>query len=207
MDDIFGQKPKSPREEAWHQQQRQQTYDIVRIKNPTNKDFYIRYDTNQYQKVPANSTLDVPRYKARWYIKHMKDEIINTMIQEKHDAEIADRKKKGFPDYKSKWEENQETYVSESYPKTDDPKLMRDIISELWVGLVLENKSDAPPTGAPTTQIDLSSSESKILESFENRRITDEVRTVVSPAVPREDASPFAQMNDKLDATDVTADE
>ena len=106
MDDIYGQKPKTPVEEAWHNEQRRKQYDIIRIKNPTDRDFYVMYDVNQYQKVPKHSTLDMPRYIAIRYVQHMKDEMINAMIKEKHDAEIKERQSKGFPGFKSKWEEN-----------------------------------------------------------------------------------------------------
>lgn len=213
-DDIYGQRPKTPLEEAWHKRQNQKTYDIIRIKNPTNKDFYIRYDTNQYQRVPANATLDVPRFKAEWYIKHMKDQMINEMSQQKHDDEMKERQMKGYPAYKSKWEENQETYVSAAYPKTDDSKLMTEIISDLWIGLVLENKTDQAPEAPQPTQLNLEAKESKILESFQNRRVTDEVRTVISPEPPIVAAtppvmptpSPFAAMNEKLDASEVTSE-
>lgn len=219
MDDLSqamgGIRPQSPIEEAWHNEQRRKQYDIIRVNNPTNEDFYVMYDVNQYQKVPANSKIDVPRYIATRYITHMKDRIINAMIADKHQKDMEERDKKGFPGYKSKWEENQETYMSSSYPKTDDPKLMTDVIDGLWVGLVYEFGRDIPPENVNprSGEVDLTPPEMRILENLDKRRVDPSdtpVRTyqpTYTPPpsqVPVAPPSSFSQMNERLSASDVT---
>ena len=173
MDDLnFGQKPITPVEEAWHNAQRRKQYDIIRICNPTDKDFYVEYDTNQHQRVPALCTIDVPRHIAFRYIHHMKDSIINDMAQKMHDEFITERRLKGLPDYKDKAAENAETYETASYPKTNDEKLMAEIIGKLWVGIVAEYGRDIlPPEVSTSTGVDQTPTVDRILESFSNRRV------------------------------------
>lgn len=228
MDDNFanfgGDRIKTPNEEAWHREQERKKYDIIRIKNPTGQDFYVKYDTNQYQKVPANSDIDVPRYIATRYIVHMKDYIVNETAKKMHDDYLKERKEKGHPEYKSKWEENEETYLSSEYPKTNDPKIMAEIIDKLWIGLVYEFGRDVPPDNQNprSGEVDLTPPEIKILAGLEKRRVSPEDKPMATfvpqhetppmpPAPPSEAPevltnipSPFSSMNERLDANEVT---
>lgn len=193
MDDIFGQRPKTPFEEAWHAEQERKKYDIIRVKNPTNQDSYVKYDINRFQKIPANSTMDVPRYIAIRYVIHMKDTIIHAMSQKKHDDTMAERRVKGFPEYKTKWEENQETYMSDSYPKTNNEALMSQVMGELWVGLVYEFGRDVPPAGDPRAgEVDLTPVATKIMDSFDKRRVEPDEN---SASVLRQDFIPRPIVN------------
>lgn len=226
MDDIqqaFGAAaPKTPVEEAWHNEQRRKQYDIIRVKNPTNQDFYVMYDVNQYQKIPANSTLDVPRYIAIRYVQHQKDNIINAMIKKKHDDHMAERAAKGMPNFKSKWEENEETYSSADYPKTNDPELMAQIMDELWVGLVHEFGRDVPPQAFDPRagEVDLTPPEMKILEGLDKRRVTTTEAPVQQygsapistppPMIPQEPQVPqygFSAMSEALSGDEITQNE
>lgn len=220
MDDTFAPQAQTPVEEAWHKEQERKKYDIIRIKNPLSEDFYIKYDTNRYQKVPGNSTIDVPRYIALRYITHMKDQIINLTTQKMHDEYMRERREKGHPDFKSKWEENEETYMSSKYPKTNDPKVMAEIISDLWVGLVYEFGRDVPPSMVDprSGEVDLTPPEMKILEGLDKKRVdpserpqglfnaTPTVPPMPTPTPPPEQpfVSPFTQMSESLSVSDVT---
>lgn len=179
MDDLdfstaFGAPaPKTLVEEAWHTEQRRKQFDIIRVKNPTDEDFFVEYDTNQFQKIPANSEKDVPRHIAVRYLTHKTDTIINTMSQDKHDAELAERNKKGQPSFKNKYDENVETYERSDYPKLNDAKLRAEIMDQLWVGVVLESGRDVPPAnGNPRSgEVDLTPMDVKIMEGLDRRRV------------------------------------
>lgn len=224
MDDIQqafgGQRPITPIEEAWHNEQRRKQFDVIRVANPTNKPFYFEYDTNQFKRVEANSTLDIPRYMAVRYVKHMKDKIINDMIQEKHDKEIEERKAKGFPGFKSKWEENEETYSNSSYPKTDDPELMTQVMDNLWVGIVYEFRQDQLPEELDPRrgEVDMKPSEVKIMDNLNSKRVAPTQQSVThqqAPSfVPQSMPQPqqpyqsgFSRMNESLSSDEVTINE
>lgn len=224
LNDLGGERPKTPIEEAWHIEQERKKYDIIRVKNPTNQDFYVMYDLNQHQKIPANSTVDIPRYIATRYITHMKDNIVNVTVKQMHDRDMAERKEKGMTTFKSKWEENEETYLTAEYPKTNDPTVMEKIIGDLWIGLVYEFGRDIPPSDIDprSGEVDLTPPEMKILEGLEKRRVAPEDRptevfsnnaipvqnppTVESfiPTVVNTLPSPFASLNQRLDPSEVT---
>ena len=220
MDDIFqemgGARPKTPIEEAWHQEQERKKYDIIRVKNPTSQDFYVKYDTNRFQKIAANSTVDVPRYIAVRYITHQKDAIIHAMAQQKHDEYMKERDEKGLPRYKSKYEENEETYNSSEYPKSNDPKLMEQIISDLWVGLVYEFGRDIPPqTMDPRAgEVNLTPADVQIMEKLDKKRVDPEdqpVTTYTSAPIPSSPIasaplpeSGFSKLSQALSPDDIT---
>lgn len=223
-EDMFGSRPQTQVEEAWHNEQRRKQYDIIRIKNPTSEDFFVMYDVNQYQKVPANTTLDVPRYIATRFITHMKDKIINDMATKMHDEVMADRDKKGFPAFKDKAAENAETYLSANFPKTDDLVLSQKVIGDLWIGIVHEFGRDVPPTNPADPrggEVDLKPQEMKILDSLEKRRVApDEASqgafkvTPTAPPAPSTppqsitpEKSPFASLNEQLSEEEVTSAE
>jgi hypothetical protein len=170
--DIFGQRVQTPAEEAWHFEQRRRMFDIIRVKNPTNQDFYVEYDINQHQRIPANSTIDIPRYIATRYVSHMKDKIVHDRSQKMHDDTVKERGAKGFPNYKSKWEENEETYNSADYPKSNDPKVIIPIINDLWVGLVYEfGKDTLPLQDSRSGEVNLTPVEQQVIEQMETKRV------------------------------------
>lgn len=186
MDDLSqqltGQRVLSPTEEAWHAEQRRRQYDIIRVSNPLNEDFFVEYDTNQFQKIPAGTTRDIPRYIAERYCKHMTNKIIHDMSQRMHDDTVKERAAKGFPAYKSKFEENEETYNAADYPKTNDPKIADPIWNQLWVGLVSEVGRDVPPEIATkySNEINRDPFDVQQLKRLQNKRVDDTVPTPVT---------------------------
>ena len=219
MDDLNaafgGQAPKTPLEEAWHSAQERKKYDVIRVKNPTNEDFYVKYDIGKYQKVPANSTIDIPRYMATRYVEHMKDKIVHDKAQKMHDAQIAEKDKKGLPVYTDKYTENKETYETANYPKTDNPAVIAPIFDELWVGVVHEFGLDQPPTNQPKPgEVDMATASQKILDGLDKKRVPMNERATeafqpqsyqppTQPIAPQ--PSPFANMNNKLSVDEITA--
>lgn len=224
MDDfdtsLSGTRPKTNLEEAWHNSQKRKQYDTIRVKNPTDEDFYVMYDTNQYQRVPKQATIDVPFHIAVRYVQHMKDKIINDRAKKMHDDFLLERQKKGLPMYTDKAVENNETYMLSTFPKTNDPKLIKEIYSDLWVGTVAFYGRDLPPEQVDTRsgEVDLTPVDTKVLDSLRDRRVdmgnTPHTAPEVNPPpyitntyVPPQVSSPFADMNDKLDASEITNNE
>ncbi len=213
-----GQKPRTLVEEAYHREQERKKYDIIRIKNPTNKDFWVKYDINQYQRVPANSEIDVPRYIATRYLTHMKDKLIHDKAQQMHDAQLADRDKKGLPRYADKYTENKETYETNPYPKSDDPTLIAQHFSDLWLGTVYEfGKDKMPENQDPRAgEVDITPVEQKVIDSLRNKRVAPDA-SPMGQFQPRPSAPPiptqppinqptgFADLSQKLDPSEVTA--
>src|SRR3990172_8903989 len=97
-DELTGVKKLTPKEEAWHKEQFRRSQDLVRVANPTNKDFRVNWD-GFINVVPAKGEKSLVRYIAVKYCREMKDQIIN----ERNDAELskqmADRAIKGMPEF------------------------------------------------------------------------------------------------------------
>lgn len=174
---VSGQQ--SGQEELWHREMRRRSNDIIRVKNPTSNDFFVDWD-HFIHKIPANSTADVPRYIATKYCRDMKDHLINMENETKHKAIMDDRKLKGFPDYKSKWEENQETYMGPEYTRTNDYKVSTKIYDELWIGVVYEFGKDVVTSNSQIDS-DVTQNEMEILKKMDAKRVT-----VASPSVRTE---------------------
>lgn len=222
MDDIdlsqqlTGQRIQTPVEELWHAEQRRRQYDIIRVLNPLNEDFYVEYDTNQFQKIPAGTTRDIPRYIAERYCKHMTDKIIHDMSQKMHDDAVKERNAKGFPNFKSKYEENEETYNAADYPKTNDPQVATPIWNQLWVGLVSEVGRDVPPViKQQQNEINRDPFDQEMLKKLQTKRVDETVSSPVmsqgfSPNIgnfqPRQDIpkSEFVEPN-KIDFSALNA--
>lgn len=179
----------------------------------------MEYDTNQYQNIPAGTTRDIPRYIAERYCKHMTDKIIHDMSQKMHDDALKERAAKGFPNFKTKHEENEETYNAADYPKTNDPKVADPIWDQLWIGLVSEVGRDTPPDVAKQqNEINMDPFEVQQLKRLQNKRVDDPtpppiVSQGISPNVgdfePREEVPQagfvepnkldFSELNSQLD--------
>ncbi len=213
-DNTFDPKPNQSLEdqygERWHQEQRRQQFDIIRVKNPTtvvvkrityelpSEDFYVKYDTNQFQRIPANSFMDIPRNRADRYVEHMKDKIVNYVNKKLHDDYIAERDKKGLPRFTDKATENKETYETQDYPKSNDAEVIDEIFPQLWFGVVNLAGRDVPPDAQAKPEDNLKTGTQRALDKLKNLRVNEDIK----PTEPD-----FAQLNDQLSATEVTKNE
>lgn len=219
INDLGGPKPRSLVEEAWHIEQNRKKFDIYRVSNPTNEDFYVEYDTNQHQRIPARSTTDVPHYIAIRYVQRMKDHLINLEAQQMHDTYLKERDEKGLPRYTDKYTENKETYETNPYPKTNDPIKIAAIYDKLWLGLVYEFGRDQLPnnTNPRAGEVDITPAEQKILAGMEKRRVAPEdsplqqyqarpmnVPSAQPPPMPQQPTG-FADLRQKLSPEEVSA--
>ena len=182
---VFGvAKPKSNNEELFHRELERRSLDVIRVKNPDNKDFFIEWD-KRYHRVPANGTADVPRYIAQKYCKDKAVEVVNSLADKMHAQELEDRSKKGLPPFESKWHEQQATYVKANYPRTDDKEILAKLYSEYWVGLVYEFGKDAPVQNQPEQGMDMTSTELKVIRDLENRRVDAEPAPIIKEDVQK----------------------
>lgn len=231
MDDLNAQAtPQQLAEEAWHTEQRRKQYDIIRVKNPAivtvkgiqyeldTEDFYVEYDTNQWQKISFNTTVDIPQYIAIRYVEHKKDDIVNKIVKKMHDEFIEMRRLKGMPDYKDKASENAETYETASYPKTNDENVIAELYNQLWIGIVHKIGQDKPPqTINPRSgEVNTTPTSEKVLNNLSTKWVSPSESPIEQykatptpppashrpPEVPK--PSGFATLNQKLTAEDIT---
>lgn len=190
---VFGvRRPLSSKEELFHRELERRSLDIIRIKNPDNIDFMAEWD-KRFWRVPAQGTLDVPRYIAIKYCKDKAVDTINKLNDKMHALEVEDRARKGLPPFESKWHEEQATYAQPRYPKTNDRELLSKLYSEYWVGLVYEYGKDNPQVQTQATEdLDMTPIELKIIKDLENRRVD------VSAQAPIKEEHPFTGFEPKV---------
>lgn len=182
---VFGvRKPLSTREETFHRELERRSLDIIRIKNPDATEFFAEWD-KRYWRVPAQGTLDVPRYIAIKYCKDKAVDTINKVNAKMHAQEMEDRQRKGLPPFESGWHEQAATYDQPRYPKTNDRELLSKLYGEYWVGLVYEYGKDQPAqTIGQPEELDMTPIELKIIKELENRRVDVSVPTPVKEEKP-----------------------
>ncbi len=200
INDLGGPRQMSQVEENWHQEQKRKQYDVIRVINPDSvtvqgkvysfppEDFFVEYDTNQWQRIPKGTTTDVPHYIALRYVEHKKNDIINKVAQKMHDELLADREKKGLQRYTDKYAENKETYETNPFPKTNDAELTYELYSQLWLGLVYEFGKDKPPMNANprSGEVNLASAAQQAIDRLNSRRVDPTSnQSVVSQNLPR----------------------
>lgn len=180
---IFGVTQQTNGQDQWHREQERRSFDIIRVKNPTNEDFVVEWGKPAtYHRIPANGTADVFRYIARKFRDDISVKIMNDYNQNKHDDEMADRRKKGMQPFESKWHEEQATYQRSDYKRTDDMNEKIKIWSDVWVGLVSEFGKDQPLPGR-INETSYSPEVAELLSKLEGRKITD---TQVKPIIAEE---------------------
>ena len=183
---VFGvRKPLSSQEELFHRELERRSLDIIRVKNPDIIDFFCEWD-KRYWRVPAEGTLDVPRYIAIKYCKDKAVDTINKVNDKMHAQDMEERAKKGLTAFESKWHEEQATYAQPRYPKTNDRELLSKLYSEYWVGLVYEYGKDQPvqTMNQTTEELDMTPIELKIIKELENRRVDITIPTPIKEEKP-----------------------
>jgi len=170
---VFGvRKPLTNAQELYHRELERRSLDIIRVKNPDTQDFFAEWD-KRFWRVPADGTLDVPRYIAIKYCKDKAVDTINKINEKMHIKDMEERASKGLPAFASKWEEEQATYAQPRYPKTGDRELLSKLYSEYWLGLVYEYGKDQPQQvmNQATEELDMTPIELKIIKELEGRKV------------------------------------
>ncbi|SRR5258706_3625912 len=129
-EELTGVKKLTPKEEAWHNEQERKSKDLVRVYNPTNKDFRVNWDGNIFV-IPAKSEKTLIYYVATKYVRDMKDQLINEQNEKELARLLAERVSKGQLEL-TPYE--RQTLI-DKMPHTDNEKLVGEIYSTLWLGI------------------------------------------------------------------------
>jgi hypothetical protein len=129
--------------EAWHNEQRRKSQDLIRVHNFTDEDYVLLWDEGGAQAkfiIPGiNKDMGwgkgmrvMQRYLARKYVNEMVTKIIN----QRQDMKLIDLKKKlqkqgatNIP-----YNANQELLSTEGV-RTDDPTVRRELEDMIWLGI------------------------------------------------------------------------
>lgn len=175
MDDPFAVKTDQEKRQeyigyAWHQEQKRKANDIIRVYNPTEKDYYVSWEQTRH-RIPAKSTADVVRYIARTYVRDMTTYLINELGNEKG-RELLKKLSKEQPNVLlDKYLENKEVW--DKTPRTDDPSLMKHYYDILWVGVVKEFGLDVEDIDVDPRkgEVDFRTTEERLMEDIQYRKI------------------------------------
>jgi len=123
--------------EAWHKEQRRRSQDLIRVANPTEKDYVLVWEDQKFiipskdnDKGWGKGMRVMQRYLAQKYTKELTDKI----IMEKGDKELEERKNKlrDRGDVDPTYNANiQLQYAG----RTDDSKTREPIEDTLWMGI------------------------------------------------------------------------
>ena len=183
---------RSTEDETLHREMERISLDWVMIQNPTDEDFYIEWaakDGRPWKYLVPNKNkdigwgkgkLEVQRYLAIWYCKHMKDKILNERGLVEGEKLLALRREKGQPEL-TKYEE-QKTIWDKS-PRTNSEKELAALYPILFLGITREFGMDYSPTDSPIN-IDQRTLEEKTLEKLQNKKYEAPIAiTVTTPKI------------------------
>lgn len=173
---------RSTEDETLHREMERVSLDWVMIKNPTEEDFYIEWaaqDGRPWKYLVPNKSkdigwgagkLEVQRYLAIWYCKHMKDKIINDKGQELGEAMLAKRRTEGKPDL-TKYEE--QALIWGKTPRSTSESELSKLYPQLFLGITREFGTDYAPNDQ-VPGIEVKTPEEKVLEELQNKKYTPE---------------------------------
>ena len=170
MDEEAKQKEQN-RQSAVRREMERKSRDIIRIYNPLDQRFKWLFDGYPYTIEPK-STKDVERYIARLYFDKMSQYIIGQMGLSQGEGLIAERAKKGLPDFLDKYEENRAVW--DKVPRLDDRKLLEKLASELILGLVEEYGFDIEPeVEKPISKADMRTLQEQVFDTMDKKIASD----------------------------------
>lgn len=155
--------------------------DEIKIYNPTDRDYFIRYSGYNW-KVPAQKELIVPRYIANHYIKHMTD----ALILQESDALVEREKKKYRGNF---WPAEEERIAL----RTNNADLRKKYIKQLWLGIVRKFGMDEIPSEEQGKSEDrMTPQDEQILEELGLEQATDLSKELINEE-PENPTDEFAQ--------------
>jgi len=187
-------------EDMWHFEQERRSHDLIRIANPTDKDFTIIWGhPPKHFRVPANGTTDVDRYLAEAYWRDMTVQMINEM-GDKFGEELLARVGREKPDVLlDKYLENKTVW--DKVPHTNDEKLLRELTPKLWLGLVKKYGMDIPMQDPQYIDTDMRTQQEKILGAMEDKMVDE------APEAPIIESTPPLYVSKKDLAEEVLVDD
>lgn len=151
--------------EALLREMERKANDECLVINPTSEDFFINWDGYRFT-VPNTNTdkgygkgkLVVPRYIAKYYIKHMTDKLIN----QEYDAHI-DKYKKEY----AKKDEYFGAREEQIGLRTNDKKLREKHFKTLWGGVVRKFGVDEIPETQRPAPVDRRSITDQLMDQMD----------------------------------------
>lgn len=195
---------RSTEDEATHREMERVSLDWCMIYNPTQDDFYIEWaaqDGKPWKYLVPNSKkdigwgtgkLEVQRYLAIWYCKHMKDKIINDRGQKEAEKLLSIRREKGQPDL-TKFEEQKAIW--DKTPRTSSNKELAALYPILFLGVSREFGIDYAPGDKPQN-IDLETPEEKALGTLKNKKYSTSTADMPKHQPTKADAAPLPSVEE-----------
>ena len=186
--------PVMQEDEALHREMERISLDWCMIYNPTDEDFYIEWaakDGRPWKYLVPNSKkdigwglgkLEVQRYLAIWYCKHMKDLIVNKKGEAEAEKMLAERANKGQPTL-TKFEEQQAIWGKT--PRTTSDQELKSIYPILWQGVSREFGMEYTPSQG--TSIDQATPEDKVLEGLKHKKYQAETTESMPKTAPKKE--------------------
>jgi hypothetical protein len=174
------------------------------IHNPTDEDFFIEW-ANENGKpwkylVPNKKkdigwglgNLETQKYLARWYLKHMKDKIINDKGKVEGEKMLALREEKGLPQLTKSEEQNA---IWAKTPRTTEEKELKSVYPVLYLGTTREFDRDYPDA-QEQGNIDQRTPDDKVFEDLATKKY-EATKAVTVPSVEElEELMPKRGKND-----------
>jgi hypothetical protein len=173
--------------------------DWCMISNPTDEDFYIEWAAKDGRPwkylVPAKNKdigwgkgkLEVQRYLAIWYCKHMKDKIVNDKGQKQADEMLLKRDSEGKPQL-TKFEEQKAIW--DKTPRTTSNKELAALYPILFLGVTREFGMDYAPQDEPYS-VDQTTPEEKVFDTLKNKKYqADTEASKTKPLTKQTDNTP-----------------
>ena len=161
--------------EAFKRELYRKSMDRIRVYNPTDKDHVIVWGTEKYKFIVPNKNKDtgwgkgqavIERYLAEKYARDMKNYLIHKMADDTVKA-MADKMEKMGVD-SSLWKAN-ETFAQSGKYKTDNPELIKQIYSEIWLGVEEEYGLNTVEDDDNSFTSDLRPVEEQILSTMDRK--------------------------------------
>lgn len=171
-------------EEALFREMERVSLDWCMIYNPTDKDFFIEWAARDGRPwkylVPGKNKdigwgkgkLEVQRYLAIWYCKHMTDQIINDKGQKEAEKILADRREKGSVEL-TKFEEQKAIW--DKTPRTNSNKELGSLYPILFLGISREFGQDYLSEDEEPYMADMSSAEEKAFAKLKDKKYAPDV--------------------------------
>ncbi len=147
MDDIL-QPQQNTQQAATLREMSRKANDRIRLANPTEQDFIVRWDGMSFTIPNRNKDvgqgkgqLVVARYIAMNYIKHMTDKMLGENLLKAITEENRKRTDSGMKEIAI---DDKERFQYESRYRTDNPDSRKAIIKLLWLGVDEEYGMDMP---------------------------------------------------------------
>lgn len=190
--------------EAWHNEQRRRSQDLIRVKNPTDKDFILIYENerfvipNKYKDIgygPGQRVMQ--RYLAERYTTKMVDQLIFGEADQKLEATKEKLIKRGATDIE--YNANMEM-MGVKGQRSDNPDVRRPYEDEIWMGIEEEFGVDrdfvTPDVPRPMDMVDP-------FERLKDKRVSEAAKTI-SPIEEKPAQPPkFTNVPKKHDLSEV----